>query len=743
MNRSLLIAAILLPLGAASVRAQSDDYRIHNRGMLHETLYNSGEIGRAYHQGQAGNQTSVPLMEWPGNSRAVVDGIEYDGMNNTLGGGVWIAADAADSTRRMYAFCGGVGSSRPETATGVWSFPLVIYKTENYPVLEDGGLNPDYDPNEAEEIIVAKWATSVGVTVTRTTRAWSYPDYDDFIIYEYEFENTGNRDGDPTTIESTATLQDVLFAFPYGFAPSMFGYLREYNRYEYDLMERNNLRGRFDHTRWLNYVLTMHGMPDPKYADEWARENRLSGGLNAPAAVGNMMLYYDTEHLARAGETNATAGYTPTQLELALHPDGYIKQPYFNRLETTNMRSSKVAADLEVPSRRASIYSKETIADPDPAFDCAEEPDSVKCWIGRGQFNHRQTRKAVGRYFAMGPYKIPFGEKVRFSLAEVAGFGAATVEQTRAGLKDFGGSCGEDCGEETKFGLYPVPNLYEEITYGGNTGNAFTYGSDYLSKYPLPSYVNSDVVTIRDVADKAKQAYTGSTEDPPYWPFEFPAQGRYSIPVPVPAPGIEVVSDSLARNVVRWGPAIESFQHPRLQGSFDHYLVQKSIHPLGPWETLATVSSGEASYFDGAQYRVVDPVTRIGESYYYSVLSVDENGRMSGRTNLTSHTTQLGSTERLGTVHVVPNPFIVQSGFEGGGQAAQRIGFYNMPSPATIRIYSYSGQLVETIEHNEPLYSTAWFQVSRNDQLIASGVYFYVIETPSGERNHGKFVIIR
>ena len=110
-----------------------------------------------------------------------------------------------------------------------------------------------------------------------------------------------------------------------------------------------------------------------------------------------MMLYYDTEHLAQISESKALAGYSPEELALATHPDGYIKQPYFNRLETSNMRSSKVANDLLVPSNRANIYGKETIFEPDNVFDCAEEADSVRCWIGRGQFNHRQTRKAVGR----------------------------------------------------------------------------------------------------------------------------------------------------------------------------------------------------------------------------------------------------------------------------------------------------------------------------------------------------------
>jgi hypothetical protein len=97
-------------------------------------------------------------------------------------------------------------------------------------------------------------------------------------------------------------------------------------------------------------------------------------------------------------------------------------------------------------------------------------------------------------------------------------------------------------------------------------------------------------------------------------------------------------------------------------------------------------------------------------------------------------------------VVVVPNPFVVRSGFAGttstGGDAGSKIGFYNLPRSCTIRVISYSGQLVETIVHESELYSTEYFQVTRNNQVMASGVYFFVVETPDGQRNHGKFVII-
>jgi hypothetical protein len=51
---------------------------------------------------------------------------------------------------------------------------------------------------------------------------------------------------------------------------------------------------------------------------------------------------------------------------------------------------------------------------------------------------------------------------------------------------------------------------------------------------------------------------------------------------------------------------------------------------------------------------------------------------------------------------------------------------------------------VQTLDHDAAEYSNVtWFQISRNQQMIASGVYFFVVEDlDSGKRVKGKFVII-
>ncbi len=732
MNRVKLLLTIAMMMTAANnVPAQSRDYVTHHRGTLHQTVFNTGELGRGYDQAATGSVKGIPSFEWPGNSGTIVDGVAYNGQYNSFGGGIQIGATTSDTNARRYAFCGGAGSNISEVVFGTYSFPLELKRVENYPVLSNGQLNPTYNPDEAEEIITSKWATPIGLTITRTSRAWSLPDYDDFIIYEYELENTGNRDGNPATIESTVDLKDVLIAFTYGLTPSMFGYERNYNRWNYTDYENHDLRARFDRNRWLNYALDRDGKPDIKFFSDWSVNQVNGGGLLSPQAVGFMPLYFDTTHLAKLGETQIQINSSDAANVWDLN--GHIKQPYLNRIETSNMRISKMQPYIDIAQARKNNPYRNSLFGPD--------------WIGRGSINIRQSQYfGVGRMLAFGPYTIAFGQKVRFAVAEVAGYGAARKEETVAGLKDEGGSCGQNCGEDASLAAFNlVPNWSDTINING-----ITYGSRYLSNYALPQYINSNTVTVREVADRAIEAYTGTPfadhDSVAYWPERSPDRGVYKFPVLVPNPVMEIRSNSKAQNVISWKNSVESFTSSRLISPLRNFEVYRSGNSLGPWTRIDSVAINDPRYSSGGNYSVIDSTTKVSESFFYSVVTVHQNDVRNSRSNAVSFKTYLGAEKTLGTVHVVPNPFVIRSGFEGSSATADvnsKITFFNLPSLCTIRIYSYSGQMVETLEHNEDSNSHDWYQITRNNQKIAPGIYFFVVSTPDGKTTNGKFVVIR
>src|SRR6266545_4096448 len=97
----------------------------------------------------------------------------------------------------------------------------------------------------------------------------------------------------------------------------------------------------------------------------------------------------------------------------------------------------------------------------------------------------------------------------------------------------------------------------------------------------------------------------------------------------------------------------------------------------------------------------------------------------------------------LSSVHTVPDPYYVTSALEF--TANQKfLKFVNLPSQAIIRIYSVSGVLVAVVPFSDPSGGgeATWNLRNRSNQFVASGVYFYHVEAPSGQTKVGRFTIV-
>ena len=122
----------------------------------------------------------------------------------------------------------------------------------------------------------------------------------------------------------------------------------------------------------------------------------------------------------------------------------------------------------------------------------------------------------------------------------------------------------------------------------------------------------------------------------------------------------------------------------------------------------------------------------------------------------------------LDNVYVVPNPYLGQSKFDGrrdkdeNGDRSKRIWFVNLPEKCSIKIYTLAGDLVDEIEHDgvstvdviNPSKAThtgiapsgiePWDLLSKNDQIIASGVYLYSVKDhATGNVKVDKLVLIK
>jgi hypothetical protein len=126
-----------------------------------------------------------------------------------------------------------------------------------------------------------------------------------------------------------------------------------------------------------------------------------------------------------------------------------------------------------------------------------------------------------------------------------------------------------------------------------------------------------------------------------------------------------------------------------------------------------------------------------GTAPYYNVYEVQSTP---GREDLT--------TETEFVVKVVPNPYIVFDAWESNSEE-RVVKFTHLPSRATIRIFTLSGDLVRVIQHHHASEdqefeyggTANWDFLNDNNQLIAAGVYVYHVESDVGEYT-GKLVFI-
>jgi len=105
------------------------------------------------------------------------------------------------------------------------------------------------------------------------------------------------------------------------------------------------------------------------------------------------------------------------------------------------------------------------------------------------------------------------------------------------------------------------------------------------------------------------------------------------------------------------------------------------------------------------------------------------------------------STPLLDQVYVIPNPY-EEGKVQWESASGVHLEFRNLPGEAKISIFTVSGDLVRTIQHGKDRYgehraSESWDLRNSSGRQVASGVYVYQVETPSGEVVQGYLTLVR
>jgi len=108
------------------------------------------------------------------------------------------------------------------------------------------------------------------------------------------------------------------------------------------------------------------------------------------------------------------------------------------------------------------------------------------------------------------------------------------------------------------------------------------------------------------------------------------------------------------------------------------------------------------------------------------------------------------AAENLDQIRVVPNPYIVTNITEPRPTEARptqlrQLHFINLPAQCTIRIFTLSGRLVQTLEVNNPIDNDryVWDMLTKDNLEMSYGIYIYHVSAPGIGETTGRFAVIK
>jgi hypothetical protein len=95
----------------------------------------------------------------------------------------------------------------------------------------------------------------------------------------------------------------------------------------------------------------------------------------------------------------------------------------------------------------------------------------------------------------------------------------------------------------------------------------------------------------------------------------------------------------------------------------------------------------------------------------------------------------------LDRINTVPNPFYLLGGYDPNPGSYQ-IRFQHLPAACKITIYNLAGDLIRTIDKNDPASDWAtWDVLTERGLPVASGIYIYVVDAPGFGTKIGKMAV--
>jgi hypothetical protein len=549
-----------------------------------------------------------------------------------------------------------------------------------------------------DRMIINKVATQIGVTMERKIFQFSQQYNDNYIIYEYTFTNTGDTDGDTTTIElPTNVVEDMYTFWTYRNAVNQSVRYVVGNASGWGENTMNDARGNLNagdppdpagenfrcQFSWHGYsatkVISYDNIGAPMWvlgseALKWNAADDTIGRLGGTQFLGTATLYADQSPTNKVDDPSQ-----PSRTSYLGSDDGLFVAGD-NAFNTEQMTTKYLYM-----SRNGLLpHQKPTHANLiEPSGDFARQTRNPSDGAGQGGYSFNN---------AYGPYTLNPGESVKIIVVEGA-----------AGM-----------------------NRADQIKYGRN------FKSGTLNAY------DKNTLVLTKGKDSLFTTFQRATEN---------FQSGWNIPLPPMPPttfdinsGGDRISLSWTLNSADPNPPT-GFRIYRAIGDYDK-----------DYTLIAELDASARSYDDVNLVR--------GFNYFYYITCVGSvqsggpgtpAGRLESNRNYTQSydpaNLQRPAGKTMSEIRIVPNPYIINASSRitfPGTQDEDKIAFYNIPGNCTIKIYTELGELINTIEHSNGSGDAYWYSVTSSGQVIVSGIYIAVItNNTTGENHIAKFAIIR
>ncbi|MCX7985106.1 MAG: hypothetical protein N3A63_09425 [Bacteroidetes bacterium] len=545
----------------------------------------------------------------------------------------------------------------------------------------------EINPNlPCDRMIIIRFHTSIGITVTKKIYAFSQSNHSNYFIYEFIFKNTGiiNKKGDKYEQKLDSVWFYWLYRYAFGGVSSSWG----------------STWGAFP-SLWgvstLNHAFGTNPS-STEYTDPASKFYKLRGFYSyfSPVNKDNpQALTYDEDwgcpNMNENGEL-ASAKYAGV---VTLHADKSATDKTDDEYQPRT--TWYISPDIPIfATTSPSQYDETFMADRWAAITEGHPTIQHDDLVGSDYAeNYKDSRRNVGGGVAMGqgfgPYTLNVGDSVRIVVAEgVSGIGWEKGREVGANWLQWKKGTGR-------------PTL---VLPNGTT----TTDYNYYKKAWIFTGLDSLLKTFRN----AKANF----------------QSNYTLPQAPPPPAWFTIESGGDRIRLTW--ADNAKNHPHAAG----YVIYRSKGSVLTWRTVyekifETSDPSVTSYDDTGAVR--------GFDYFYYIQSKDDGTQVPGTVlysslfwTLTNTGAVLGrpAGSALEKVRVVPNPYDIRGRFFQFGDRSlyDRIVFYGLPPKCLLKIFTESGECIWEKMHTRTTGDEVWDSKTKYGQIVVSGIYILYVE---------------